>query len=124
VPAFYKKWKRKIPVKTFQTVISNLFKFVILSVLSDQLISRDEAIQLWIYIIRYGLADVLQAPSIPPLKAEACAALATVGSQIFECLPVCYFKNKFKSTFILNHPFLARIENPFCHPGPGLCRGY
>ncbi len=59
--------------------------------LSDQFISRDEAIQLWIYIIRYGLADVLQAPSIPPLKAEACAALATVGSQIFECLPVCFF---------------------------------
>ncbi|EFX85475.1 hypothetical protein DAPPUDRAFT_314210 [Daphnia pulex] len=54
---------------------------------TNQFISRDEAIQLWIYIIRYGLADVLQAPSIPPLKAEACAALATVGSQIFECLP-------------------------------------
>jgi hypothetical protein len=64
-----------------------------LFLLPDQLISRDEAIQLWIYIIRYGLADVLQAPSIPPLKAEACAALATVGSQIFECLPVCYLKN-------------------------------
>jgi hypothetical protein len=114
----------KILVKSFQTVISNLFKFIILSVsLSDQFISRDEAIQLWIYINRYGITDVLQAPSIPPLKAEACAALVTVGSQIFECLPVCYFKNKFKSTFILNHPFLARIENLFCHPGPGLCRG-
>ncbi|KAI9561255.1 hypothetical protein GHT06_012211 [Daphnia sinensis] len=54
---------------------------------SDQFISRDEAVQLWIYIIRHGLADILQAASVPPLKAEACAALATVGSQIFECLP-------------------------------------
>uniref|UniRef100_A0A0P6FSH6 HEAT repeat-containing protein 6 n=1 Tax=Daphnia magna TaxID=35525 RepID=A0A0P6FSH6_9CRUS len=54
---------------------------------SDQFISRDEAVQLWIYIIRHGLANILQAASVPPLKAEACAALATVGSQIFECLP-------------------------------------
>lgn len=59
-----------------------------LYLLIDQFISRDEAVQLWIYIIRHGLANILQAASVPPLKAEACAALATVGSQIFECLPV------------------------------------
>ena len=43
---------------------------------------------MWIYILRHGLPEALQSSTSTPLRAEACAALATIGSQIFECLPV------------------------------------
>ena len=73
----------------------------------DQLVTRDEATQLWVYIIRNGLAEVLQTASNTPLRAEACAALATVGSQIFECLPVRIF---------LNLPIMMRpLIDCFCY---------
>ena len=52
------------------------------------MVTRDEAVQLWIYILRDGIAEILHSDSGSPLKAEACATLATIGSQIFECLPV------------------------------------
>lgn len=54
----------------------------------QQAITRDEAVQLWTHILRHGIAEIFQATTTSsPLRAEACAALATVGSQIFECLP-------------------------------------
>ena len=57
---------------------------------SEQSITRDEAVQLWTHILRHGIAEIFQASTTSsPLRAEACAVLATVGSQIFECLPVC-----------------------------------
>jgi len=56
--------------------------------ISEQTITRDEAVQYWTYILRHGIAEIFNASAIStPLKAEACSALATVGSQIFECLP-------------------------------------
>ena len=66
---------------------------------------------LWTHILRHGIAEVLQqTASITPLRAEACAALATIGSQIFECLPVrfkVFGSNSFESIaiFLINCGF-------------------
>lgn len=57
--------------------------------ITDQIVPRDDAVRLWTHILRHGIAEVLQSNSHTPLRAEACSTLATVGSHIFECLPVC-----------------------------------
>ena len=89
------------------------------------MITRDEAVQLWTHILRHGIAEIFQAPGTSaPLRAEACAALATVGSQIFECLPVnlrtsCSSHLTFEIIAAL-FTFTARSENPLRHADPRL----
>ena len=90
VPVFFKKWKKKNVVNQLYSARNTISIAVTLDCyISEQTITRDEAVQYWTYILRHGIAEIFNASAIStPLKAEACSALATVGSQIFECLPV------------------------------------
>lgn len=71
--------------------------------------SRDEAVQLWIHILRNGLSEILQTNCDAPLKAEACSALATIGTQIFECLPVSYLKIRPRNSSFNFEPFSVSL---------------